>query len=333
MRKALIVLAALAVLWGGAWVAGARALERWVETWFVETAAGGMQAGYDHVGVGGFPLRLDLTVERPRLLDPLTLVGWRAEGVRAGVGAFAPNRVVWTLESPQELVFGPATVGLQAGHLGGEARLDLLGGLPTALRLEARALEMQTPEAWPNEVPAAWRMTLADGSALLRQGDGDALHLTLDLRDAGLQDALWPDAVAVRPDGPVARLAASTTATFDGPPDAGGRMQRLDVEALELVWGAVRLTGAGVLEVTDAGWPEGRIALAAENWQPLVALAAALHLVEPEIAPTFLRIFETLEEAGETEGLLEVPLIFHGGRLSFGPLPLGLAPMMAPPRG
>lgn len=319
--------AALAALAGGLWFAAARTLERGAETWFAETAAAGWRSGYDHLSAGGFPARLMLAVERPRLQEPLSGLGWQGAGLEAGVALWAPARPALRLQGPQLVMLGDQDLRLQAERLDAEVALRLPSGAPRAVTLTAQAAHLA-----PAAAEDAWTLRLAAGTAQLAGLDGPAPELRLrleGLEPAGLD---WPADIAARPEGPIARVAARLAAGLDAPPLEGGALRSLTLEALELRWGAVRLDGAGRLEIGPDGRPEGRILLQAQDWAPLLALAVAAGLVEREIAATWQQVLTTLQEASPEPDRLEVPLVFSRGRMSFGPLPLGLAPRLAPPR-
>ena len=328
VRITLILLAGLALLWSAAWFTAARTLERAAETWFAETAAAGLLAGYDHLSVGGWPVRLELRVEGPRLRDPLTGVGWRGEILRAGVSAWAPHRLWATPEGKQTLWVAGTELALEAEALRAEARLALPAGRVDRLAVDLDGGDVRG--AGPGPLRVARGRLRAD---LAEDMPWVTLELErLDPEGLGLAQKGWPDEISPQPSGPVTRLAgrvavdpSGTGAGLPWPP------ARIELAGLALDWGDTRLRADGGLDIAPEGWPEGRIALQAEDWAPLLALAVTLGAVGREVAPTWLQVLAALEEAGDVPGLLEVPLIFQGGRMSFGPLPLGPAPRLAPP--
>ncbi|MBK5928380.1 hypothetical protein CCR87_13735 [Rhodobaculum claviforme] len=319
------VLGVAVALWAAIWFVAARSLERAAETWFAEAAAEGLESGYAYLSVAGFPARLMLTLEAPRLSDPQQAAGWRAEGLRAGAAAWAPRRVDFALEGVQVLTLGTTDIALRGAALEGVARLR--AGAAQAVDLDLRALEAVGPD--PDLV-----LSLAEGQARVRRTDA---QMTLAVGLAGLDAAGldWPGDLAPRPDGPVTRVDLRATAAF-GPAPADPRaphpVEWLALDALTLEWGDVRLRGAGRMELTPDGHPEGRITLEAEGWAPLVALAAALGLLDPEIARTWLRVLDALAQDGPAPGVVSVPVVARDGWLSVGPLPLGRAPRLAAPR-
>jgi hypothetical protein len=58
----------------------------------------------------------------------------------------------------------------------------------------------------------------------------------------------------------------------------------------------------------------------------VLRLGVALGLIRPETAPTVERAGESLARIGGNAEVLTLPLVFAGGRMSLGPIPLGPAP-------
>lgn len=334
MRLLLLLMTVAAALWSGAWFAAARMAERAAETWFAEAAAEGYRAGYDHLSVSGFPFRLWLEVEAPRLADPLRGLDWAAPAVAAGVTLAAPGRLRILPGLPQTLRTPLSEIALAAGTLTAEAPLgrDLA---PAALhvRAEAAALEA-TPVAGVATGQGGWRLGIDRLAADLGL-TGSRLVLGLAAEGIAFDPAEWPAALAPLPAAPIRRVELVAAAVHDAPAEAGGRLVALDLEALRIDWGPTDLLASGRLEIGPDGLPEGRITASAGNWRPLLALAVAAGLVAPELAPTWERVFATLEAAGpeaaRSAGRLELPVVFARGRVSLGPLPLGPAPLLAPP--
>ena len=342
MRIAATLLLLLAALWAGGWFVAARVVERAAETWFAEVAADGVLAGYDHLAVEGFPLRLSLRLEEPRLVDPLTGNGWAAEGAEAVLALATPSRLRLRPAGAQTLWLDGQRLGLVAADLGAELHLQGMQPRPTAISVTAAEVVLSGLPAATGltaDEPApegSWAITIARVAGQLGLvGAAPALALDLDGLDPDTSD--WPTGIAPRPAGPIERLALSGRAEFDGPVEAGGRLVALQVEMLRMVWGATELSAAGRVEIDTDGLPQGRITTTAREWRPLLALAVATGAVTADLAPTWARVIETMQEAGpepaRATGALEVPLVFQRGRISLGPLPLGRAPLLGPPGG
>ncbi|MDZ4134328.1 MAG: DUF2125 domain-containing protein, partial [Paracoccaceae bacterium] len=102
MRVLLAVVLGLAMLWGGYWFVGARALEQGGAAWFADQTAQGRIAMRDSFGVRGFPNRFDLTVEGLRLADPATGYGWQAPFVQIFSLTYKPWHIIAALPPEQQ---------------------------------------------------------------------------------------------------------------------------------------------------------------------------------------------------------------------------------------
>ncbi len=94
----------------------------------------------------------------------------------------------------------------------------------------------------------------------------------------------------------------------------------------ELEWGALRLFATGTLTVDETGTPEGEIALKAENWRDMLAMAEAAGAVPPGAVEPISRVLGLLAGIGGNETALDATLTFEGGMTRLGPLPVGPAP-------
>ncbi|MGY6634519.1 MAG: DUF2125 domain-containing protein [Alkalilacustris sp.] len=325
MRRAGVLLAVLAAVWSAAWFVVARTVERTAETWFAEATAAGALAEYGFLRAGGFPGGVKLLLEAPRLGDPVTGLGWRGGELRAGVQAWAPQRVDVVAQGAQTLSLGSWEAVMTGQSLAGVVRLRR--GQPKALLLAFRGVEVVAPQGTFVPAPLETRAALAEATLELRRGTND---LRLDLTGSGLEVSGldWPAQLAERPETPVERVSLSVAAGFDGPPQPGAQPAWVGLETLEVLWAGGAVRGGGRLTLDGDGRPEGRIELEAEGWPPLVALAVALGLIEAEIGETWVRVLATLEAAGPKPGVLSVPVVFRDGWMSVGPLPLGRAPQL-----
>ncbi|MEM1100881.1 MAG: DUF2125 domain-containing protein, partial [Pseudomonadota bacterium] len=72
--------------------------------------------------------------------------------------------------------------------------------------------------------------------------------------------------------------------------------------------------------------PEGRVGLVATNWREILSLGAATGLIPQGVMPTATRTLEALASLSGGPNTIDLPLVFAGGTLSLGPIPLGPAP-------
>jgi hypothetical protein len=326
MRALTWVLVVAAILWGGYWFVGSRALDRAAESWFAQQEEAGLVASNSGLSVAGFPNRFDLTVNDLRLEDPETGLGWSAPFVQVMSLSYKPWHVIAALPNDQQITLPDQLVGLSSQKL--QASLVVTPG--TALALDrltvvGDTLRLSSDLGWTTEAETV-------RFATKQVQPGGAVH-EIGLEVLGLR----PDAAvtAALPGMPatVDRLHLDAIVEFTAPLDRHAaetqpKARRIEVKDSQLAWGPLALSGTGTVEANADGLAEGRIALRLANWREAVPLAVAAGLLTPEAAPTWENMLQILAtQSGDAE-TLDLPLVFARGRMSLGPLPLGPAPRM-----
>jgi hypothetical protein len=69
--------------------------------------------------------------------------------------------------------------------------------------------------------------------------------------------------------------------------DRRPQITALDLRELNAVWGGLILRAAGDITVDEAGVPEGALAIRAENWREMVAMAVRAGLIPEQMQGTF----------------------------------------------
>lgn len=331
MRIVLAGVALLAIVWGGYWFVGARAVESNTKAWFAARNGGAITASHAGIDVGGFPNRFDLKVSAPLVYDSTSRSGWQAPEFKVYALSYRPNHLIAVWPDTQRLQLNGEMLDMSSDDL--RASLVLRGG--TALDIDritlvGNAMELRSDRGWQ---AAAQTLRLASRKV----GDESALHeIALELLDLS-PDPAWRAGVDPRGLQParIDGLRLDMRVAFDAPLNrhgaAGGTPPRptaVDLRDLRLVWGELMLRGEGRLEFDGHGIPEGKITLEAENWRAMLDLAVAAEFVHPEAAETWSRGLQVLEDHGGREGVLEVPLHFSNGQMRLGALPLGPAPRL-----
>lgn len=325
MRRLIWLVAILTAVYGGYWVVGSRAALKGAEAALAQMKAEGL-ADYGTVSIAGFPSRFDLTVTNPDFRSPDQRWGWSADFLQVLALSYRPNHVIAALPDRQALQtpLGPATLD------GTGFRASAVFGADSQLPLDHAQL---VSEAATLAAKAGWGLETASlRAAIRRAGDSSeagydvALELPGAIPQGSLADWLSPLAVAT---GATGRAVVKARITLDRPLDRQGgqrRLQSLDVSEAELFWGRIDLAATGSLSLGPDGTPEGRIDLSARNWAELVEFAAGNGLIDPRTAPTVGAVLGQLALASGDATTLRVPLVFAGGRMSLGPVPLGPAP-------
>ena len=325
MRVLLWIATLLVVAWSGYWFVGKSAVDRGVEAFLQSATAQGLeidQAGYS---VAGFPNRFDLTVTRPDVFDRRSEIRWQAPFVQVFSLSYRPWHVIAAFAPTQTLRTPAEDITLQSGKL--QASVVVAPNTTLALErstLVGDALRAESSLGWVLAADTLRFSTRADPSR------ANAYDIGLELLGLSPDPALSARLPDLPPQIAVARLDANATLT--APLDRFASQTRPDITALSLreallTWGDLSAFAKGDLTVKD-GLLEGRIDIRVTGWRNLVAMAASLGLIKPEIAPTAANMMQAIAASSGDPDVLEMPLIFRDGQMLLGPLPLGPAPRL-----
>lgn len=326
MRWLLWAVLIVAAGWSGLWFAGAHMLDRAVADALAQSVPEVSASDY---AVRGFPNRFDVTLTEPRLADPVSGFGWSAPFVQVFALSYRPWHTILALPPEQRLVWPNGGLILRAEMLQASLVLRPTQALPLdRLTVVGKGLDLRPDLGVGASVGAVHFATRLDQTRVNTHEIGlqvsgiapDATALALlpagtDLPPAA--DTLRLDAFASFSD-PLDRFAAQTL------PD----LTRLDLKELSFRWGDILLEGEGALVPDSNGFAEGRITLRLDQWRKAIDAAVAVGALRPEIAPTWAEFARRLAEASGNPDRLDLPLIFGRGRMSLGPIPLGLAPRL-----
>ncbi|HEY6919223.1 MAG TPA: DUF2125 domain-containing protein, partial [Tabrizicola sp.] len=110
-------------------------------------------------------------------------------------------------------------------------------------------------------------------------------------------------------------------------------LKRVEINQFNLTWGQLGASASGVVEADANGYAAGKVTIDVTNWDRLPAVLVAAGLIKPEVAPTVARGMQALAAQSPDLKLLSLSLVLEDGQMSFGPFPLGPAPLMVPPSG
>jgi hypothetical protein len=325
MRKLIWAVVAALTLYGGYWVAGSRAVLAGVEQALSEAKAAG-QADYAAVSLAGFPSRFDLTVDRPAVVWNGGASGWAAPFLQIFALSYRPNRIIVVWPNEQTLTLAGTPLAVSTANF----RASATFGASTDLPLDHSAVEI---DAGKLTARAGWTLSFDSLRFGSRTAGSDTAHeLGLSVTGLRTEEIDLPDAVAGYG---AANARADVIVTFDGPLDRSAAVRpplllAADVTNVDITWGKAAVKANGRLEVTSAGFPEGRIETETTGWRDLLSLAAETGLIRPDLTPTAERMLDQLARASGSDNVLRLPLTFRGGWMSLGPLPLGPAPRLWP---
>ena len=319
MRFLLGLVAVLALLWGGYWFAGQRALDRGAEAAFARMQAEGWEASHSGISTGGFPSRFDTTVTAPRLRDPQTGFGWEAPSLELYALSYRPNEVIALFPAEQTLILPHERVGIRTEGMRASGRV----GLSTAMPLDNVTIQ-SGPVSLAGDT--GWQAGLAGLiMALRRAGSGPADYdLWIEGTDITLT-AAGPGSAAQA----ITALRLDAAVTLDRPVDRmigpDSRLQALTLRAAVIDLGTTAIGAEGALTLDAAGVPTGTLNLSLRDWRGALAFAVAAGIV-PAQAASLAETAGGLMARGAAD--IAAPLVFEGGQMRLGPVPLGPAPAL-----
>ncbi len=330
MRRLVRVLIFLAVVWSGYWALAGYGVRSAIAGWFAHQQNLGWQADYSDLEIAGYPWHHKTRLNHVALADPVNGTAWSADWIEFQNPAIWPGRQILRFaETPQRLSYFDQTAIIRADGL--QAELNLRPGV--ALELENMALSS-----------GAWSVTqggtdIAAGKSLgliMEQGvppetyairvSSDAFTPGEDLRALMRSAASLPQAFKT--------LELDMNVTFDKTWDRSALEERrpqprmIDLHLAEVQWGELRLFATGELEVDDQGIPVGEIAIKAENWRDMIAMANAAGALPDQAVDPVTRALNLLAGLGGNPNALDLQLNFRDGFVALGPLPLGPAPRL-----
>ncbi|MGC1429096.1 MAG: DUF2125 domain-containing protein [Albidovulum sp.] len=325
MRLLLWLVTGLAALYGGYWVIGSRAMLSGVETALEGWKAEGL-AEYDTVSLDGFPSRFDLTVTEPSWQSPDGTFHWSAPRLGIYALSYRPHHVIAVLPPSQSLQIGTERLSVETTDLRGSAVFGLAPSLPIE-RAQAvgTGFALNSQKGWGLRAEQI-RLAIRKGANATDQDLGVELiapELSGTLL-AYLGDALPAAGQRIRLDAMLSLDAPLDRFT----PKSGAQIRAADIRAFDLDWGPLGLSGSGAITVSATRQPEGQIELRIRDWRRALDVAIGLGLIRPDIAPKISRALTFLALTSGTPEDLALPLSFHNGLMSLGPVPLGPAPRL-----
>jgi len=334
LRSKILAASALPVLAGGTlalyWAWAAHALGDSIAAWTAEQRARGYQISYLGPEIGGFPARLDVRFQAPKVTAPQ---GWRWSGgaIRGEAAFWRPLTLDLDLPRHQELdvEFETAWRHLTLDAAAGRGRIHL----GRDGRAEAATIEFDQPalrDAAGTELGADYlryamvhRPPTAEGPhdwTLFMNGEVSALRL--------------PPAAAQGPLGPeVKRLEFEATLVgriAGGPPkqalaawrDAGGLLQ---VARLDAVWGPLALSADGTATLDAEFRPQGAFTARVRGLPETLDRMTAQGLLKPGAAMALRLGAMALAKEQDADGkpVVRLPITLQDGLVYLGPIAIG----------
>lgn len=332
MRALAWIVAVLTALWGGYWYVGSFAAEKGALAAVDALRARGDTLHYSDLSLHGFPNRFDLTVTDPAYSSATTGMGWKAPFIQSFALSYRPNEVIVVFPKSQTITGPLGDATLTTADLRASAAVAASTDLPFDRSvLVGKELALTTPLGGKfGAEELRFATDREDARPLAHRIGLEIKNLSLDPRLMAQIDpqAIMPKGLeTVHVDGVVGLDAALDRHLADKTP----KLTDIALTEARLIWGPTQITASGDLKVDATGIPEGRINIRTLNWRALLKVATGAGLVSEKTAPTVEKLLKTLEASSGTPDTLDLPLVFSGGRMSLGPVPLGAAPRLALP--
>lgn len=330
MKRLLGWMTGIAALAAAAWFGWAMLTERTLQLWLDAREAEGWVVTRQDVAVTGFPLAFETQISGLSLADPATGLAWAAPVFTFRHAAWDLSRIeaIWpeshTISTPFE------TLTITAQSL--SSVLDVRPS--AALALDASNTQMRGLRI---DSSLGWQSQLAEGRLeMLRQDGADARYaVNFEATDLIPADeiARLLDPTGILPNAiPVVRSEAMVS--FDRPWDIGAietmRPQPTRVELTEAraEWGALMLRLSGAVDIDAEGRPTGEVAIRAQNWPEMLAMAERAGLLPAGMRQTAESALGFLAGLSGRREDLDVTLRLDQGFVFLGPLPIGEGPRL-----
>ena len=342
MRKLLFLLLTATAIWSGYWFVGSSAIRNGVEDWFANQGRTGVVAEKSGLSVAGFPNRFDVTVDGLRLSDPKSGFSWNAPFVQVFAMTWKPWHVIAAFPPEQVLTLPDQTLTITSTGLVSSLRVKPAMDAPLAeARIAGTTLSMDSDLGWTlvlGEFTAGLRAEPALGPSTYELGFDLAPIIPDPAFLVAVKAVAIPDLPS--PDFPdeIELLSGTLYLTASAPLDrhAGTSrpyLTRVEIKRVDFTWGQLAANASGLIEADGNGFAAGKVTVEITNWDRLPALLVAAGVVKPEVAPTIANGMRALAAQSPEISVLSLTLEMADGRMSFGPFPLGPAPLMVPPSG
>lgn len=330
MRILLAIILAAALGWSGYWYWGQRSVENSLENWFAARQAEGWLVEVGGIETIGFPNRFDTTLSELELADPETGWAWSAPFLKIFALSYRPNHIIVAWPDTQSVATPLQTTTVTSDNMRGSVKFR--PGI--ALELDHATIEFDNVGLMST---LDWQMSAKSGQLAVRRtpvSDAYSYDFAINTQEVVLPSRLSD---MVRQDGEsrFGTLDLRATVVFDAPWDRSSIEERrpqptkIEIDNIEASLDQLKLRLAGDLDIDENGTPSGEIAIKAENWREILALAEAAGAVPQAFAPMLESALQMVARMSGNPDTIDVPLTFRDGRISLaGIVPLGPTPVM-----
>jgi hypothetical protein len=328
MKRLLLATVLVMALASTAWFGWAVVTERAVAGWLDAREAEGWVVTRDDLSVSGFPSAFVTEFGELSLADPATGLVWSAPGLTLRQAAWDLGRIEAVWPRTQALASPFERVEITAERL--TSALDLRPASSFALDASETRMAGVTIDS-----SLDWQGRLGAGHFdMIRQQDAPATYsivfeatevtppedVTRLLDPAGLLPGAIP---VVRSE---ALIRFDRRWDLSAVEDARPQPVRIDLAEARAEWGNLVLRMSGAIDVDDEGRGTGEIAVRAQNWPEMLAMAERSGLITGGARRTADRALGFLAGLSGRREDLDVTLRLEEGFVFLGPLPVGEGP-------
>ena len=320
------------LIWPVWWWITATAQQTALETWLNERRDAGWQAETADISISGFPNRLDTTLTRPALADPASGWAWSAPFVVLHQVIYDPSNFIIVWPKTQQIAAPGAAATLTSEVMQASTALNLTN----RLQIERASFEVRGASLDGVE---GWRAAATSWIHHIRRAPGAGPDNAYEFRADGLgfePPAHWRNLIDPAGALPAAMdsIAIEGRIAFDGPLDrralegAKPQVTALTLKEAQASWGGLALSVTGAIRADDRGRAEGEMTVNARKWRDMVDAAIAAGVLAPSLGNTVKSGVGLVARLSGKADEISVPLVFSGGLMRIGPIPIGPAPQL-----
>lgn len=322
MRKLIVAIVAVALVWAGFWAYARSNLDQAQQNWLADKSAAGWQIEFTDRGISGFPNRLDTRFQDISVTPPDQSWNWRAPFFQVFSLVYKLDHLIVVWPDRQQLNVDGESFTLTSQDLRASI-VTKAGGVLDRVTVDGDALRMQADGK--NGVWYARGIT----AAARQLPNGDA-QIALDIQGlSGREDDSQPGPE----DG--AALKLDMTYHLQAPlvADLGLGLQQAAPKGVSftkasLSWQGLRASAKGRLMRGSDGYASGQIDLEITGWSEGMAALDNLQGSQAKNAKTLVGLLALVAAFSGDANTLRVPLRFQNGQMFFGKMPIGTAPKL-----
>ena len=343
MSVAAAILALMLLGYTALWAVTAFQLRAGVLDWIEARQAEGYRVAHSRIALSGFPGVARVTVSAPAIAAPDgRALGWSWAGGQAAIEASPLQRDTVALRLSGEESVSINVDGKLRTYRGGAEELSLRAHgnrSPQSASLTIRNLAMAAEE--PGDVVEIERLSASAEAAAGAPAPKPGLAYTARIEATGIQ---LPRQLELPLGEAIAGFSAAAMVSGPFPvrsdlPEALARWREsggaAEFSQLSLRYGPLFLDGSGTASLDADMQPVGTFMARIQGFQKTLSTLASRGLINEQTAARATIALTILSRPAANGGpaTLSVPLSLHDRRLSIGPLPLMVVPLIEWPRG